>query len=708
MYNHLEDAMQAKCENDDPAWTALLASFLQTSGCLRLGHIIRRSVPVERYDGWVLFFCKRGKQKHNRQGFYWGAPSRTSSGWDWATPFLELYKTKRESTKGEALMGAIFRTDDFEHFTPRAVNIITQAAMQEVVDNPQLLGTYSWRRYLPTIALAIGCSKEERLALGDWQDKELIKEVAPITLRYAEGKAGLSRQIKVKLARVQTFLRERGTAKFDDITEVEWKSMWLNSQGLEQGAVATTLLWRNPDVLEQTREFAIREPRINYTMPKMITEKEIYLRPTSRDGQHYCPLFQQGICNMDDETGGKTYDDRGRLMGCRLGKHLCAAVFRGDRACHGNHPGKDCINTKRHWKPHDGTQGIADQHEAKRAKVQQQGEGSANKSRHSQREETVQPPAKRAKSEAASSQDQQQPGQVAVVQPSSRAVMDASIMDERMSELIKKRQRRQGIRTNPETPTLVAKVCERGGELWLGPVPTIDRVAHIESKAEFSIQIGCFKKWPTEVMVDECDENSRGVVIENAEYFKLEMSNETTRQQDFRRLRTTLLTSLRQGDNAYIHCMTGLCRAPLAASICASLLMNEDVDHSMQRIENVRNVQMEKAKGQMGGRHGGCAWMHTLVDEPCIVHADSDFYLAGTTRPTSNVVHAAVTAVSTINADYPLCKWKRGGAGAPSKMHNARISKPEEAKNFSSNFCQDCLAKLPASRRMHVKRVFEC
>ena len=69
MYNHLEDEMKPKCENGDPTWPALLGSWLQCAGCPRLGHIIRRSAPVERFDGWVLFFCKRGKQSHNRQGF---------------------------------------------------------------------------------------------------------------------------------------------------------------------------------------------------------------------------------------------------------------------------------------------------------------------------------------------------------------------------------------------------------------------------------------------------------------------------------------------------------------------------------------------------------------------------------------------------------------------------------------------------------------
>ena len=186
MFVHLEDMMKRKCEEEDPVWMALLASWLQAAANLRLAHIIRRSVPVERFDGWFLFFCKRGKQKHNRQGFYWGVMDVTSDGWDWATPFLNAYKMKRASNTGHEMMGAIFRTDDMKYFTPRAVNIITQAVMQEVVENPQLLGTYSWRRYPMTMALQLKCSPEERLALGDWQDKELIRTNAPITLRYAE------------------------------------------------------------------------------------------------------------------------------------------------------------------------------------------------------------------------------------------------------------------------------------------------------------------------------------------------------------------------------------------------------------------------------------------------------------------------------------------------------------------------------------------
>ena len=78
----MSDAMECAAEDDDPDWLALLGSWLQAYGNQRLIHVLNRSVPVEKNEEWMVFFCKRGKQKHNRSGFYWGAPTKTSSGYD--------------------------------------------------------------------------------------------------------------------------------------------------------------------------------------------------------------------------------------------------------------------------------------------------------------------------------------------------------------------------------------------------------------------------------------------------------------------------------------------------------------------------------------------------------------------------------------------------------------------------------------------------
>jgi hypothetical protein len=77
MLQALEVRLIAAAEADDPTWLAPVASWLQAMGNLRLVHVTRRSVPVELFREWILFFCKRGKQQHNRSGFYWGVPRMT-------------------------------------------------------------------------------------------------------------------------------------------------------------------------------------------------------------------------------------------------------------------------------------------------------------------------------------------------------------------------------------------------------------------------------------------------------------------------------------------------------------------------------------------------------------------------------------------------------------------------------------------------------
>ena len=621
MVNHLENEMRRLYEKDDPTWPALLGSWLQAAACLRLSHIISRSAPVERFPGWILFFCKRGKQKHNRKGFYWGVPDMTSDGWDWATAFLALYDKKRRSRQGSSLMGAIFRADDFEHFTPRAVNIITQAAMQQVIENPHLLGTYSWRRYLPTMALKVKSSPEERLALGDWQDNELLKATAPITLRYADGKDGLSRQIKTKLSKVQEIIRDQGVLSFDELSEPEWKDV-VDEASKNCGPMSVECLWRNADVEEQVKSFTPKKPKRSITMPKVIGN--IHLATNSRSGTKRARTEVSGVVSA------------------------CTPV-----------PAK------------------------KRRSPPQQHSGRAEKPRPSPNHHA-------------------------------QAVANSSIMDALMPELSAKRQHHMGIRINPEKPTMVAKVCRHGGELWLGALPTRDRLDDITSGGSrpIHIQICCLKAHPTEVSIDGSDRRSshgsvleeganRGVVIPNAELFKLEMSNHNARQRDIRRLRTTLVTSLRQGDNAYVHCVTGLARAPTAACILVSLLMDEDVASATRRIAKLRNVQLyDKNTAKMRGD-----WMDRIVGETCIVHQDSNFYLANTKK--TALVHAGVTSQrGSGTSKQPLCKWKRVVTPPARPDNRLEVLTAEEAKHFSNAFCQECLSRVSASRRTHINDTF--
>ena len=69
----------------------------------------------------------------------------------------------------------------------------------------------------------------------------------------------------------------------------------------------------------------------------------------------------------------------------------------------------------------------------------------------------------------------------------------------------------------------------------------------------FSIQISCIAKKPSETHISA--DMGWGCYIPGALFFRLEMSNPSTRLSDYRRLRTRVVSALRQGDNAYIHCL---------------------------------------------------------------------------------------------------------------------------------------------------------
>ena len=55
MLKALEGALEVAAESRDPTWLALLASWLQANANLRLGHVLRRSVPVEPFSDWMLW-----------------------------------------------------------------------------------------------------------------------------------------------------------------------------------------------------------------------------------------------------------------------------------------------------------------------------------------------------------------------------------------------------------------------------------------------------------------------------------------------------------------------------------------------------------------------------------------------------------------------------------------------------------------------------
>ena len=695
MVRALEGAMTLGAVGDDPTWLALLASWLHALANLNLGHVIRRSVPVELFAGWMLFFCKRGKQKHDRAGFYWGAPSETTSGYGWTTKFLEAYNRKRDSDAGKEMMSMIFRTDTANLLSAKEVKALTMKAVASNLGKPEgSLAAYSWKRLLPTLAAKLQFQEEERKAIGDWKYVKGKAGEVTTPLRYKEGKEGQSRTCKVICVAALSILADEDINTFDEVSTQRWEELAKEARAKAEGVpMEVKSEWRNPDVTGSGGGHKVKKSQMAF--PRQLAG--VPLSPNSRDGRGYCAEFQYGKCKDGDD--------------CQLGLHKCAAVFKSGRTCHGNHPGAQCRTTKKHAS----CEGVDPQEGPVQKKVKFKEEEASHTEKVSGVEHTSPETQPAAKKMPRDKPTLRQPGGDAaeVLVP----VNDDSIMTRLLPELRKKRFARRGHRLQPEPPRLVAKVCveEGRGELWLGPLPTEQRMERIRDTKP-SIQICCFAKPPTRVEVEE-GEGEWGMFIPETAFYRCEMSNPERRSGDVRGLIPCLYNSLRQGDNAYVHCVSGLSRAPLAAALQGAVLMGTDFERAQSIVSQVRQVKFNRSESRMLG-----PWMDTVLRERVPTTIPPQGFSCrgwehkaggGLTRRKITEADQVVHATVKINGEIdPICRWRSGDPsyGAQRKESNSNYvtvrTIEEAASQFGGQFCRDCKGMLKASMRLQVEKFF--
>ena len=178
-----------------------------------------------------------------------------------------------------------------------------------------------------------------------------------------------------------------------------------------------------------------------------------------------------------------------------------------------------------------------------------------------------------------------------------------------------------------------------------------------------------------------------GLMIPGTRYFKFEMSNADQRPTDFRKLLPVVANSLLQGDNAYIHCMSGVHRAPLAAAVLAANLHDEALEDSMKRIESVRTVALKEALQSMGGR-----WLTTAANLVWSVWPKPDGWAVA--HAAEARIHASITSGGEV---YPLCKWKQAGTEHYFKTQPLKVGTLEEALGLGRFFCRACEERVRAS-----------
>ena len=120
--------------------------------------------------------------------------------------------------------------------------------------------------------------------------------------------------------------------------------------------------------------------------------------------------------------------------------------------------------------------------------------------------------------------------------------------------------------------------------------------------------------------------------------FRCEMSNPHARLEDMRSLKSCLGNSLRQGDNAYVHCISGITRAPMAAAVVGAVLMGISFEEAKGIINQNRNVNLASGEQLQG------AWIERVSREG-VTKAGGPLSLSGCVANQNDMVAHATTSV---------------------------------------------------------------
>ena len=143
-------------EQGNPGWLALLSQWFKAAGVLRLKHI-NRTTPIKLTKSTFHAWFRKGKQRSKRSGFKWSAPLRfifiSKPTLNWAKKFLEeLRKVPAEKRNN---IGMAFNLEEHAPLTNQACIELARKAIGSLASNPEEISSYSWRRVMPILGLAV-------------------------------------------------------------------------------------------------------------------------------------------------------------------------------------------------------------------------------------------------------------------------------------------------------------------------------------------------------------------------------------------------------------------------------------------------------------------------------------------------------------------------------------------------------------------------
>ena len=256
-------------------------------------------------------------------------------------------------------------------------------------------------------------------------------------------------------------------------------------------------------------------------------------------------------------------------------------------------------------------------------------------------------------------------------------------------QLAQKRFERKGTKYSPVPPSLIAKAQEEGGELWLGGLPLAENQQDLQKK-NISIQVHCFRGSPERKEIDGKGIKASGIEIPKALILQLDMDNAERAQEEWPEVMRLVVTSLFQGDNAYIHCMAGVHRAGFAGVMMRAVLHDETFKQALSQVGAVRQIR---------------PWSVATEMRPEVIQALLGIEVAiPSVRPNGwaeypTLIHAVVDG-SDRDPGVPLCSWYRGAENEEETQEVVFIEKGDLydwTVDIPIDLCAKCKAKLPAS-----------
>lgn len=263
----------------DPRWIAGIVAHVDATGTMRNRHV-QRSVLVSITTEVATFLCAKGKTG-DRSAYSWSCPVKTLDGHSimvhcW---YDMLQKLAERSIKP---LCVAFDPSDGRPLAYSALTKAWRSIYSEglevgqdklLVDNAQLVTSYSFRRVAPTLANAIQLPWPLRLSLGAWQESPGGSQHEGASLmpaRYAGNRDDI--QACTKLA-VQAVLRDlvNGGMKTWQSARVFLSKVDVSAylQRAAEQIDGSTKIWESPDKAN-TECFLVRSAPVEHSSEESV------------------------------------------------------------------------------------------------------------------------------------------------------------------------------------------------------------------------------------------------------------------------------------------------------------------------------------------------------------------------------------------------------------------------------------------------------